>query len=102
MNVTLKSTNARIDALEGKLDAILAAVAPEAKAKTTRKAPAKAEKSDEFVAWLRETAPQRAARKASNAEMAAWLRSKGLNPAGAVWDACKAGERNVRALKKLA
>ena len=39
--VTLKSTNLRIDAIDAKLDAILAALDSKAPAKTVRKAPAK-------------------------------------------------------------
>ena len=54
-----------------------------------------------FVEWIRETAPARKARKESNAQMAAWMRSKGLVPNGAAWEACKKGERNVRTLKAL-
>ncbi len=98
---------------------VAAAFAPEEQASTapvrkarTRKAPAKPaadactctpEKrcSVCFVLWLKTSAPQRAARKASNAEMAAWMRSKGLTPNGAAWEAVKHGERSVVALRKL-
>lgn len=62
----------------------------------------KAEEPSEFVTWLRETAEQRQARKASNREMAAWLREKNLPTNGDVWEAAKAGERNVRKLRSLA
>lgn len=103
----------RVSALEGEVLAIgydvkqiLAVLEAQAPAKaTTRKAAKKAQpKADPepFVAWLRETAEARASRKASNAEMATWLRSKGLVPNGAVWEAAKKGERSVAALKKLA
>src|SRR3954454_12855010 len=41
-----------------------------------------------FVEWIRETAPARKARKESNADMSAWLQSKGLPIGGPVWEAC--------------
>ena len=110
MKVTLTT---RVTALESDVatigsdvKAILAVLQGSAPAKvSTRKAAKKAQpKADPepFVAWLRETAEARASRKASNAEMAAWLRSKGLVPNGAVWEAAKKGERSIAALKKLA
>lgn len=55
-----------------------------------------------FVAWVRETAPARHARKESNREMAAWLRSKDLPTNGPVWEAAKAGNRSVRSLRAIA
>ena len=118
---TLVSTNARIDALEAKIDArmdrleaLLSPTAP-AKARVSRPkadpktprgqrraAQAKVQASEEFVTWVRETAEARAARKATNAEAAAWLRAKGLPTGGSVWEAYKAGERKVATLKRLA
>lgn len=76
----------------------------------TRKAKApKAEpKADNgFVTWLADTAEARAQRKASNAELAAYLRDAGVHPGGSAWASAKkaiaAGkdlsELNIRALK---
>lgn len=96
---------ARADATDAKLDLILAAVTGAQQPAAPVAAPVtqpKADEPNEFVTWLRDTAEQRAARKSSNREMAAWMRSKGLEPNGAAWEACKKGERNVRTLKKLA
>lgn len=109
---TLVSTNARIDALAldmgamrsdlADIKALLSPTAP-AKARTTRKAQAVVTPKDEaFVTWVRDTAEARAARKATNAEAATWLRAKGLPTGGSVWDAYKAGERTVATLKALA
>lgn len=96
---SVTDTNANVAALLARLEPTApaalvtpAAPAPEAPAKVT---------SEEFVAWIRETAPARKARKESNGEMAAWMRSKGIQPRGAAWEACKAGERGVKALKAL-
>lgn len=110
-NRTVASAHARMDALEASIDtrfdrleALITALVPsEAPAQVVTPAKADQPKADnEFVTWMRDTAEQRAARKSSNREMAAWLREKGLPTNGAVWDACKAGERSVRALRKLA
>lgn len=73
---------------------------PAADAKAAEKA-AKAEKSAKFVAWMRESAPERKAAKAERAELAAWMRSKGLHPGGSAWEAAKAGERGVAKLRKM-
>lgn len=74
------------------LDPALCAKKPAARVKTSAKAKAaKAQKSEEFVAWMRETAPARAARKETNAVLAARLRAAGINPSGAAWDVAKAG-----------
>jgi hypothetical protein len=59
-------------------------------------------KDDGFMTWLYDTAEARANRKASNREMAAWLRSKHLPTNGPVWEAAKHGERKVTVLRKLA
>ena len=61
---------------------------------------AKADKSEKFVAWLKDTAEARHARQSSNAEMAKWMRSKGLVPNGTAWELCKKGERSVTVLRK--
>ena len=61
---------------------------------------AKADKSEKFVAWLKDTAEARKARQSSNAEMAKWMRSKGLVPNGTAWELCKKGERSVPVLRK--
>ncbi len=106
---TVKSAHARMDALEAsiaarfdRLEALLTAVvAPSEPAQVVTPAPAE-EAPNEFVGWLRETAEARHARKTSNREMAAWLREKGLPTNGPVWEAAKKGERNLRALRKLA
>lgn len=109
MKVTLTT---RVSALEGEVLAIgydvkqiLAVLQEKAPAKAPRKAAAKKAqpKADDkpFVEWIRDTAEARAARKASNGEMATWMRSKGLVPNGAAWEAAKKGERNVRTLKAL-
>lgn len=108
---TVASAHARMDAFEASIDArfdrleslITALVPSEAPAQVVTPAKAEPKAADnEFVTWLRETAEQRAARKGSNREMAAWLREKGLPTNGAVWDACKAGERSVRKLQTIA
>lgn len=108
---TVKSAHARMDAFEARVDArfdrlealLTAIVEPSAPAMVVTPAPAEPEApANEFVGWLRETAEARAARKGSNREMAAWLREKGLPTNGPVWEAAKKGERNVRALRKLA
>lgn len=107
-NLTTRVSALESDVAEIKsgVTAILAQLQANAPAKTTpaRKAPAKAAKpaETEFVGWLRETAEARKARKTSNAEMAAWMRSKGLVPNGAAWEAAKKGERSIKVLKKLA
>jgi hypothetical protein len=62
---------------------------------------AKSMTREEFVAWLRETAEARHARKAGNAKAAEWMRENGLVPKGRAWEAVKTGERDVRALKAL-
>jgi len=107
----MSTLTTRVTALEGDVaeiksgvTAILAALSVDqparpAKARKAAKAQPKAE--SEFVTWLRETAPQRAARKASNRDMADWLRSKGLPTNGPVWEAAKKGERKVTVLRKL-
>lgn len=107
--MTRTTLTTRVTALESDVteikagvQAILAALNPQAPAKPAPKAQPKAEEPNEFVTWLRDTAEQRAARKSSNREMAAWLRSKGLEPNGAVWEAAKKGERSLKALRKLA
>lgn len=69
------------------------------KAVSTKAAKAKAAKTEGFLTWMRETAEQRAARKATNAELATLLRSKGVVPNGTAWALAQAGERNVTALK---
>jgi hypothetical protein len=78
-------------------------VAPAKKA-PAKKAPAKKADS-EFVTWLRETAPERHARKATNREtLAPMLDAKRAGWRGAanreaIWTAAKAGKR-IPAVKK--
>lgn len=108
---TVKSAHARMDALETSIDArfdrlealITALVPSEAPAQVVTPAVAepKADEPNEFVTWLRDTAEQRAARKSSNKDAAAWMRSKGLVPNGPAWDAVKKGERSVAKLRKM-
>ena len=45
---------------------------------------------------------EREARKSTNRDLAAWMRSEGLEPVGSAWAAAKAGERDVDALRALA
>jgi hypothetical protein len=85
------------------LPAGTAVKAPKGKAgKTARKAKKAAKKTNSFyeevIVGQRE---QRAARKASNSEMAKWMRSKGLVPNGLAWEAAKHGERNPAKLRVL-
>lgn len=87
----------------GALQTMQVALAADASEPATTVVVTEQPKADtEFVTWIRATAEQRKARKASNAEMAAWMRSKGLVPNGAAWEACKKGERSVARLRKLA
>lgn len=108
--ITIADVAARLDAhIEQQTEhnaavtAILARLTDTAPAAVTTEvvAPVTAEEDKPFVEWIRETAPARAARKSSNAEMAAWMRSKGVVPNGLAWEAAKKGERNVRTLKAL-
>lgn len=113
MSTTPRITHAaRINALETAVAElregqaqIIALLQPTAPAKVTtrsKKASPAPAKDESFVTWVRDTAEARAARKATNAEAAAWLRGKGLPTGGSVWEAYKAGERTVRTLKALA
>lgn len=43
----------------------------------------------DFVEWLRESAPARHSRKATNKALAAAMRAEGLTPNGAEWDYAK-------------
>lgn len=91
------------------LNVVAAAFAPEEPASTITTTPAPEatctcteEKrcSACFVTWVRDTAEARKARKSSNADMAAWMRSKGLVPNGSAWELAKKGERSVVTLRK--
>ena len=44
---------------------------------------------------------EREARKSTNRDLAAWMRSEGLEPVGSAWAAAKAGERDVDTLRAL-
>lgn len=106
--LTLAQVNADVQAvkgdvadIKGMLSALLAQQA-DAPAKVERPAPEAPKADNEFVTWLRDTAPARQARKESNREMAAWLRSKDLPTNGPVWEAAKKGNRSVRSLRALA
>lgn len=86
------------------VEAPVETAAKKAPAKKGRKTKAQKEreaKSEAFVGWLRETAEQRAQRKASNKAQAEWMRSKGLLASGPAWDAVSAGERKLTVLRPL-
>ena len=85
---------------------LLAQANPAAPAKAPKKAKAQPKADDGFVTWLRETAPARAERKATNRELAAAIRKVGLEPTGAVWAYAKkqtaAGKAlNVKYMRSL-
>jgi len=101
-------SNTTITVTPDQLQAIVAAAVAQAVAELApaqSEVPAKADpapaKDSGFVTWLRDSAEARHARKESNAELAAWMRSKGLHPGGQAWTAAKAGERGVAKLRKL-
>lgn len=97
--VAQEAHNANVTAILAKLcDGAPATVTTEVVETKTEKE----QKSEEFVAWLRDSAPARKARKEDNALLAADLRSRGLVPNGLVWAAAKKGETNLRTLKALA
>jgi len=62
----------------------------------------RATREEAFLGFLSESHDAREARKSVNAEMAAWLREKGLPTRGPVWDEAKAGSRSVTHLRKVA
>jgi hypothetical protein len=116
-NITLKSLSLRQDAVEAKLDRLIAAVegaaAPQVESKgKARKAPKKSPKARKVVssevkpapkgnAFRDEVIAKRAVSREFNAKASAWAHQHGIRPNGQAWLEIKAGNRNVADLKAL-